>query len=262
MWDLTSEAWELAWSAGRWVSRRTHQLTAGVHLGLHLLLWTGIDFGHQVYKRRRKQIKNRKVVKVKEQLQQEQNMIHVTRWQKTRAKIWQWTLLSDILVSSVKLVFSVCPCCTWHVFINELLVFVLQLLPTLQICDVLDLLGGGSGSLQLLKDTLYMVPFLHVSCWLAERVRHDLPYPHYALRDFVFAFLTACSASFGVLHQEPLLCHVWLCGETLMEGRLGRSTLDESVLIEYQWGVVECNSWKGSTHFQELLTPDRCSESL
>lgn len=72
MWDLTSEAWELAWSAGRWVSRRTHQLTAGVHLGLHLLLWTGIDFGHQVYKRRRKQIKNRKVVKVKEQLQQEQ----------------------------------------------------------------------------------------------------------------------------------------------------------------------------------------------
>ena len=173
-----------------------------------------------------------------------------------------WTLLSDILVSSVKLVFSACPCCTWHVFINELLVFVLQLLPTLQICDVLDLLGCGSGSLQLLKDTLHMVPLLHVSCWLAERVRHHLPYPHYALLDFVLAFLTACSASFGVLHQEPLLCHVWLCGETLMEGRLGRSALDESVLIEYQRGVVECNSWKGSTQFQELLTPDRCSESL
>lgn len=51
--------------------------------------------------------------------------------------------------------------CTFNKFVDELLVLILQLLPALQVCDVLDLLSDSPGLLQLLKDTLYLVP-LHL----------------------------------------------------------------------------------------------------
>lgn len=101
-------------------------------------------------------------------------------------------------------------------FINERLVFILQLLPALQICDVLDLLCGGSCPFQLLKYTLHVVPLLHLPCRLAKRVWNNLPYANYALLDFILAFLASCRTALGVLHEEPLLCHVWLDGEALM----------------------------------------------
>lgn len=85
-------------------------------------------------------------------------------------------------------------------FIDEILVFILQLLPSLQIGNVLDLFRGGSCPFQLLKNTLYMVPLFHFPCRLAERVWHNLSYAHYALLDFVLAFLTTCSATFGIFH--------------------------------------------------------------
>lgn len=113
-------------------------------------------------------------------------------------------------------------------FINKLLVFILQRLPTLQISNVLDLLGGGSRPFQLFKHALHVVPFFHLPRRLTERVGHDLPNAHDALLDFVFAFLTSGGAALGVLHKEPLLRHVWVVGESLTKGKLGRNCLDES----------------------------------
>lgn len=113
-------------------------------------------------------------------------------------------------------------------FINELLVLVLQLLPAFQICDVLNLLCGGPCSFQLLKYALHMIPLFHLPCRLAKRVRHNLPYPHYTLLDFVLTFLTSCSAALGVLHKKPLFCHIWLVGETLTQEKLGMIVSEET----------------------------------
>lgn len=100
-------------------------------------------------------------------------------------------------------------------FINNLLVFVLELFPALQLCEILDLLGGGSRPLQLFKHALDMVPFFHLPRRLTEWVGHNLPNADNPLLDFVLALLTSSGATLGVLHQEPLLRHVWLVGETL-----------------------------------------------
>lgn len=48
MSGLTGEARELPGRVHRGVSRRCHEVAAGVQLGLHLLLRTGVDFGHEV----------------------------------------------------------------------------------------------------------------------------------------------------------------------------------------------------------------------
>lgn len=106
-------------------------------------------------------------------------------------------------------------------FIDELLVFVLQLLPALQVRDVLDLLRGGPRPLQLLEYALDVVPLLHLARGLAEGVGHHLPDANHGLLDLVLALLTARGAALGVFHDEPLLRHVGLAGETLMEVKPG-----------------------------------------
>ena len=115
-------------------------------------------------------------------------------------------------------------------FVDGLLVLVLQLLPALQVGDVLYLLGGGAGLLQLLEDALDVVPLLHVPGGLAERVRHHLADTHHALRDLLLALLAARRAALGVLHDEPLLRHVrWRCGERPTPGRGPAGEEEESV---------------------------------
>lgn len=131
-------------------------------------------------------------------------------------------------------------CCTWNMFVNEILVFILQLLPAFQIRDVLNLLRGGSCPLQLLKYALHMIPLFHLPCRLTERVWHNLPYPYYALLDFVLAFLTTCSATFGVFHKEPLLCHIWLVGETPMRRIPRKIVLEEAVIMGYYGQGTDC----------------------
>lgn len=104
--------------------------------------------------------------------------------------------------------------------VDELLVLVLQLLPALQLRQVFDLLRGGSGSFQLLKNAFDVVPLLHLPRGLAERVGHDLSDAYYALHDFILALLAPCGATLGVFHQEPLLRHVCLAGEAPTGGKL------------------------------------------
>lgn len=113
-------------------------------------------------------------------------------------------------------------------FINNLLVFILELFPALQLCKILNLLGGGSRPFQLFKYALDVVPFFHLPRRLAEWVGHDLPNADNPLLDFVLALLTSGGATLGVLHQEPLLRHVWLVGETLTKVELLRNGLEGS----------------------------------
>lgn len=119
-------------------------------------------------------------------------------------------------------------------FINNLLVFVLELFPALQLRKILNLLGGGSRPFQLFKHALDVVPFFHLPRRLAERVGHNLPNADNPLLDFVLALLTSGGATLGVLHQEPLLRHVWLVGYTLIKAELRRNGLEESSFARNQ----------------------------
>lgn len=104
--------------------------------------------------------------------------------------------------------------------VNEVFVLILELLPALQLSQVFDLLCGGSGSFQLLKNAFDMVPLFHLPRRLAEGVGNDLSDAHDALHDFVLAFLASRGAALGVLHDEPLLRHVCLAGEILTGGNV------------------------------------------
>lgn len=125
-------------------------------------------------------------------------------------------------------------------FINNLLVFILQLLPALQLSKILDLLGGGSRPFQLFEHALDVVPFFHLPRRLTEWVGHNFPNADNPLRDFVLALLTSSSPTLGVLHQEPLLRHVCLVGETLAKVELGRNCLEES---SFRRNHKECCRW-------------------
>lgn len=83
----------------------------------------------------------------------------------------------------------------------------MQLLPPLEVCDVLYLLGGGTSPLQLLEYALHVVPLLHVAARLGEGVGHNLPNADHALQDLLLALLATGRAALGVVHAVPLLRH-------------------------------------------------------
>lgn len=120
-------------------------------------------------------------------------------------------------------------------FIDELFVFIQQLLPAFELREVLDLLRGGSRPLQLLENALHMVPFFHLPSRFTERVWYDLSDTYDTLCNLVLALFASCSATFGIFHEEPLFRHVHLVGETLTH----RNDLGERVFTGYQREVTE-----------------------